>query len=107
MKLILAIVNDDDANSVSNALNKDGISATKLATTGGYLKAGNTTFIIGVEDVLVDRALEIIGNNARKRTQIIQDATPYGMFSTVSMPLEITIGGATIFVIDVEQFIKL
>ncbi len=56
MKLILAIVNDDDATSVSNALNKDGISATKLATTGGYLKAGNTTFIIGVEDIMVVRS---------------------------------------------------
>lgn len=104
MKLIFAIVNDDDATSVLNALNKDGISATKLATTGGYLKAGNTTFIIGVEEILVDRALEIIGSNARKRSHIIQDVSPYG---TMGMPLEVTIGGATIFVMDVEKFLKL
>ena len=107
MKLILAIVNDDDASTVSGALNKAGFSATKLATTGGYLTAGNTTFIIGVEDELTDNALEIIGNNAKKRTQIIQDATPYGSFNTMAMPLEITVGGATVFVLDVERFLKL
>ena len=56
MKLILAIVNDDDAVSVSSALNKAGISATKLATTGGFLKAGNTTFLIGLEDQRVEGA---------------------------------------------------
>ena len=44
MKLMLAIVNDDDASMVSGALNKAGIQVTKLATTGGFLKSGNTTF---------------------------------------------------------------
>ena len=102
MKLILAIVNDDDAAVVSGALTKAKLSATKLATTGGYLKAGNTTFIIGVE-----MAIEIIGNNARKRTQIIQDPSPYGTVNTMAMPLEITVGGATVFVLDVESFHKL
>ncbi len=107
MKLILAIVNDDDAAIVSGALSKAKFSATKLATTGGYLKAGNSTFIIGVEDELVDNAIEIIGANARKRTQIIQDTSPYGAINTMAMPLEITVGGAIIFVLDVEQFHKL
>lgn len=107
MKLILAIVNDDDASTVSGALTKSKISATKLATTGGYLKSGNTTFIIGIDDELVDTAIEIIGNNARKRTQIIQDPSPYGTVNTMAMPLEITVGGATIFVLDVESFHKL
>ena len=106
MKLILAIVNDDDAAVVSGALTKAKLSATKLATTGGYLKAGNTTFIIGVENEQ-DMAIEIIGNNARKRTQIIQDPSPYGTVNTMAMPLEITVGGATVFVLDVESFHKL
>ena len=107
MKLILAIVNDDDAASVSSALNKAGISVTKLATTGGFLKAGNTTFLIGLEDQRVDEAVEIIGHHARKRHQVVQDVSPYGNVGTMSMPLEITVGGATVFVIDVEQFKKL
>ena len=104
MKLIIAIVNDDDAVNVSNALNKAGISVTKLATTGGYLKAGNTTFLVGLEDHMVDRAVEIIGNNAKKRTTTLNDVSPYNKEGT---PLEITVGGATVFVLPVDQFLKL
>lgn len=50
MKLILAILSNDDSPVASNALNKNGFSVTKLATTGGFLRAGNTTLIIGCED---------------------------------------------------------
>ena len=107
MKMIMAVVSGDDSNAVSAALTKARFSVTKLATTGGYLKAGNTTFIIGVEDEQVDDAIQIIGNNARKRTQIIQDPSPYGTVNTMAMPLEITVGGATVFVLDVESFHKL
>ena len=60
MKLIFAIVNNDDAPSVSSALTKSGYSVTKLATTGGFLKVGNTTFLIGVDEQKVDAVLEII-----------------------------------------------
>lgn len=105
MKLILAIVNDDDASNVVNALHKSGFSATKLATTGSYLKSGNSTFIIGVEDALVNTAIELISNNARKRVQVVNDPSPYVM-SAMSAPLEVTVGGATVFVLDVEQFLK-
>ncbi len=107
MKLILAIVNDDDASRVLSVLNAAGFSATKLATTGGYLKSGNTTFISGVEDDRVDEALSLIGNNARQRTQIIHDTTSMGTFNTMAMPLEIKVGGATVFVLNVERFEKL
>ena len=107
MKLVFAIVNDDDAGNVLAVLNKAGFSATKLASTGGYLKAGNTTFISGVEDDQVDQVLQLIGSNARKRTQIIHDTTSVGNFSTIAMPLEITVGGATVFVLNVERFEKL
>ncbi len=107
MKLIFAIVNDDDATNVLSVLNRAGFMATKLATTGGYLKAGNTTFISGVEDERVDEAVELIGKNARKRTQIIHDTTSMGTFNTMAMPLEITVGGATVFVLNVDRFEKL
>ena len=107
MKMLLAIVHNEDAPLLINELNEKKYFVTKLATTGGYLKAGNTTFIIGVENEQVDMAIEIIGNNARKRTQIIQDPSPYGTVNTMAMPLEITVGGATVFVLDVESFHKL
>ena len=60
MKLILAIVSNDDSGAVSSALTREGFSVTKLATTGGFLMAGNTTFISGVEDAKVDAVIGII-----------------------------------------------
>ena len=50
MKLILAIVSNDDSSKVSSALTKNHFSVTKLATTGGFLLSGNTTFLIGTQD---------------------------------------------------------
>jgi len=107
MKLVFAIVNDDDASRVLSVLNRAGFGATKLASTGGYLKSGNTTFISGVEDEQVDEVLSLIGKNARKRTQIIHDTSSMGTFGTMAMPLEIEVGGATVFVINVERYEKL
>lgn len=60
MKLVLAIVSKDDSSMVSSALTQEGFPVTKLATTGGFLMAGNTTFISGVEDGQVDQVIDII-----------------------------------------------
>lgn len=107
MKMILAIVNSDDANVVLNALTDNGFSVTKLSTTGGFLKVGNTTFMTGVADELVDDVIKIIAQKSNKRKQSVPRATPLevGMYS--SLPFEITIGGATIFVLNIERFEKI
>lgn len=106
MKLIIAIVNNDDSSSVSSALTKSGYSVTKLATTGGFLKAGNSTFLIGVDNDKVERVLEIIRKYSSKRIQTMPDLAAYsGDFAP--MPIEVTVGGATVFVTDVERFEKL
>ncbi len=103
MKLIMAVVNGDDSSKVIRALVKKGFSATKLATTGGFLMAKNTTFLIGVEDEKVDEVIEIISTNSKKRKQPMPLNTNYGVGV---MPVEVTVGGATIFVTDVERFEK-
>ena len=108
MKLILAIINNDDAAEVSHALTKQGFSATKLATTGGFLKAGNTTFLIGVEDTQVNCALETIAKYSSKRNGIVPDPINYtGEDFGVTLPIEVTVGGATVFVLNIERFEKL
>ena len=108
MKLILAIINNDDSSSLSSSLTQAGFSATRLATTGGFLRAGNTTLIIGVTDEKVEQVLEIISRCCKKRRQVTALAAPRGMVeSYASYPVEITVGGATVFVLDVDQFIKL
>ncbi len=107
MKLILAIVSNDDSSSVSTALNKANFSVTRLATTGGFLRAGNTTIIVGTEDDKVEKAIEIIGNESKRRTEIVPSTASYDIGRYASFPVEVQVGGATIFVLDVEQFIKI
>ncbi|MDE5416017.1 MAG: cyclic-di-AMP receptor [Bacillaceae bacterium] len=106
MKLIIAVVQDKDSNRLSEALVKTDYRATKLASTGGFLKAGNTTFLIGTEDENVDDVLEIIKDNCKSREQLVAPISPMGgnADSYVPYPVEVQIGGATVFVLPVEQF---
>lgn len=106
MKLIYAIVSDDDSSVVSRQLTKNGFFATKLATTGGFLMSGNTTFMICTDDEKVPQAIEIIKQNSRKRKQMVPSADTYSLGSYSLFPVEVTIGGATIFVTNVEHFEK-
>ena len=106
MKLILAIVQDKDSNRLSNEFIDADIRATKLSTTGGFLKSGNTTFIIGIEDERVNEALDLIKDVCQSREQFVTapvslDAT---MDSHMSYPIEVQVGGATVFVMPVEGF---
>lgn len=106
MKLIYAIVNNDDTKSVSNAVTKAGFFATKLASTGGFLSSGSTTFLICAEDEKVDEIVGIIAQKSRRRKQFIPATTSYGIAACPAAPVEVSIGGATIFVTDVERFEK-
>lgn len=106
MKLIYAIVNNDDARSVSVSLTKAGFSATKLASTGGFLMSGNTTFLICSENDKVDEIIQIIHNHSHKRTQFVQTTSVYDPQGYAGFPVEVTVGGATIFVTDIERFEK-
>lgn len=106
MKLIYAIVNNDDSHAVSNALTKNGFFATKLASTGGFLMAGNTTFLVCSDDDKVDDIIEIIKQHSRKRKQFVPSTASYDMNGMNSFPVEVSVGGATIFVTDIERFEK-
>ncbi|HZJ77124.1 MAG TPA: cyclic-di-AMP receptor [Oscillospiraceae bacterium] len=109
MKLIIAIVHDDDVHNLIDDLTKEDFRVTKLATTGGFLKAGNTTLFIGVEDDKANRAIEVIKDNCETRRQTVASPTPMagtaGVF--IPYPIEVQIGGATVFVIDIEKYLKL
>lgn len=106
MKLIIAVVQDNDSNRLSDKLVKRGFRATKLASTGGFLKAGNTTFLIGVEAGQVEQVMQIISETCRAREQTINPMTPMGnnVESYVPYPVSVQVGGATVFVVDVEHF---
>ena len=107
MKMITAIVNRRDAGEVCDALTEAKFTFTKMSTTGGFLKAGNATLMIGVEDERVDEAMEIIKKHCAKRMEplpsVISASVPiYGYAQT-----EVPVGGATVFVSNVERFEKL
>lgn len=105
MKLVMAIVKDDDSFNIMNALNIEGFSVTKLASTGGFLKVGNTTLICGVEDEKVDFVIDIIKKEGHSKKQFTNGVNITGDNYT-QPPIEVTIGGATIFVVDVDKFVK-
>ena len=104
MKLLLAIVNNDDANYVNTGLSKSGFMVTKIASTGGFLMSGNTTFLTGVQDDEVDKVLEIISHFSKKRTVPIPADPVYNPASISTIPAKVTVGGATVFVLNIERF---
>ncbi|WP_159888057.1 cyclic-di-AMP receptor [Paenibacillus puerhi] len=106
MKLVIAVVQDKDSNRLSNALVKEGFRATKLASTGGFLRAGNTTFLIGTENERVSEALQVIKANCKIREQMVTPVSPMGgtTDSYIPFPVEVQVGGAAVFVLPVERF---
>ena len=106
MKLIYAIINNDDSHAVQSALTKNGIQATKLASSGGFLMAGNTTLIICSEDDRIDEIINIIKQQSHRRKQFVPNTASYGVGSYAAFPVEVSVGGSTIFVTNVERFEK-
>ena len=110
MKLILAIVNNDDAPIVTTQLTKAGFNTTKIASTGGFLMSGNTTFITGVEDDKVDSVIDIISRFSKKRMQPSMSNSNghnagFGGTNVSNVPItEVLVGGGTIFVMNIERF---
>ena len=102
MKLIIAVVQDDDAPRLIDALMKEKIGVTKLATTGGFLRKGNVTLLIGVENDLVEHVMEIIGRLCKRRMESTAVISPMGGVDFLPMPLQVETGGAICFITDCE-----
>lgn len=105
MKLIIAIVQDQDADRTIQALNTAGLRVTRVASTGGFFSVGNTTLLIGVEDARVSSVIAILKETCERRTRLIP-AGPNVVESAAMMGafIEVEVGGATIFVLNVEHF---
>lgn len=107
MKMLLAIINSDDAHSVITHMMEAGFQITKLATTGGFLRAGNVTILVGLDESRLDEAMELIRKYSTTRKQVIPTTANLGVGFHPAMPVEVTVGGATVFVLGVEKFEKL
>ncbi len=106
MKLIFAIVQDEDTDVLTESLISAGFRFTKIATTGSFLRTGNTSLMIGVEDAGVPTVMNILQRSARRRTQIAVPYSPALEPGLLYMPenFEVEVGGAIVFVLDVERF---
>ncbi|QNQ81434.1 cyclic-di-AMP receptor [Lactobacillus sp. PV034] len=103
MKLIIAVVQNKDADELVKQFIENDIRATKLATSGGFLKAGNTTLMIGIEDKRVDEVIALVKKYSHRRKQFL--APNMSMGSTMfAKGVEVEVGGATVFVLPIESF---
>ena len=106
MKLVVAVIHDRDQKRTSDALLKAGFKFTKIASTGGFLREGNVTVLMGAEEDEVDKVLNLLSECSRARDQYVNvlppEATPVGTFLT--SPVKVQVGGAIAFVMDVERF---
>lgn len=108
MKLVIAVVNRDDTKNVVENLTKHGFSSTKLSSSGGFLSAGNITLLVGVRDEQVQRVIDLIRDCSHSRKEMISTASgEMALTSMPTLPVEVTVGGATVFVVDVERFERL
>ena len=106
MKLVFAIVSKDDSTAVSGALTQNGFFVTKLASSGGFLKAGNVTLMICTDDCKVEELVNTVKVFCKKRVQTVQaDSMDEGEFTPYSV--EYSVSGATIFVTNVERMEKI
>jgi uncharacterized protein YaaQ len=108
MKLIVSIVNSDDARPLLDSLSRAGHRATQISTTGGFLREGNSTVLIGVEDPSIQGVLDIIRASCHTRTQYVNPLPPIMEPGELYMPtpVEVQVGGATVFVLNVDRFEK-
>ncbi len=106
VKLVVAIVHNEDAGALVDALLDRDFRATRLHSSGGFLKQSNATVILGVDDPQVDDVLGIVRETCHARTQVVNPMPPImepGEFF-MPYPLEVEVGGATVFVLPVERF---
>jgi len=106
MKLVITVVHDRDKNRITESLLRSGFKFTKIGSTGGFLREGNVTLLIGVEEKDLDTCLQVIGESCKTREQFVNvlppDAAPVGTF--MPSPVKVLVGGAVVFVVDVERF---
>ncbi len=109
VKLVVAIVHNEDAGALVDALLERDYRATRLHSSGGFLKQSNATVILGVDDDRVEDVMSVIRATSTARTQIVNPMPPImepGEFF-MPYPLEVEVGGATVFVLPVERFERL
>ena len=104
MKFLIAIVQDYDCDRLLRTVTGAGYRATRISSTGGFLRAGNTTVLMGIDDVQVERCLSLIRHSCQARTEVkVDSANEYVEWFSAGVH-EVTVGGAVVFVLKVARF---
>ncbi len=109
LKLVVIIASDPDADKLIKRLVSQGYPATKISSTGGFLRKGNATILSGVEAEEVDQIIAMVRQECYARSEFVpvQTLPFFGEGSVLAEPVEVRVGGAIVFVIDVERFEKI
>ncbi|MEX2242552.1 MAG: cyclic-di-AMP receptor [Fimbriimonadaceae bacterium] len=108
MKLAVCIVHNRDRNKLTDELLKAGFKFTVIGSTGGFLREGNSTLLIGFDDELAGSLKEIVQASCKAREQMVNvmpfEAAPPGAF--IPSPVKVPVGGAVMFFLDVNEFVR-
>lgn len=109
MYILIAIVQNEDISNLMNSLNTLGIGSTKISSTGGFLRSGNATLLVALEKSRIDEVIETIKHTCKKRKKHVSSflSTDDYTAAHINNFVEVEIGGASIFVIKLDDFIKL
>ena len=106
-KLIVVITSNDEADALIKKLVERGYPATKVSSTGGFLRRGNATIFSGVEAGDLDNVIAIIRSACKARTEYVPaQMLPFPESIHPAEPVQVRVGGAIVFVLPVERFEK-
>ncbi|MBS1716671.1 MAG: cyclic-di-AMP receptor [Armatimonadetes bacterium] len=108
MKLVFCVVHQRDKNRIAEALVRAGFKSTVIGSTGGFLREGNATFLVGVEEDQLEPLKALIQENCHLRDQVINVGPPEAGLAVglTQDPITVQVGGAVAFVVNVDEFYR-
>ena len=108
MKLILAVIQNEDEDALTEAMEVEGFAITRIGSSGGFLRASNVTLMTAVEDTQVQRVAELLGKHCKRRTKQLHPWVPSMEARERFLgPIPVEIGGAAVFIVNLERVEKI
>lgn len=105
MKLIVAIVQAYDTDPLLRNVTSAGFSVTRIQSIGGFLRAGNSTVLMGVDDDRVRECLDLIRASSQSRVEVVPDDLEAEIFDITGADVHtVVVGGAVVFVLPISRF---
>lgn len=104
MKLVLAVIQNEDESPLIQAMETRGLGITRIGSSGGFLRANNVTLMMAVEDDQIEHVLDLLNKYCKRRTKQLRPSAP-AMEARERFPgaVPIQIGGATVFILNLER----